>query len=75
MKCGCDKKIEKELQINGMQNPRLQGFTFDFSNGFKKILTLEFLYNRINPKTQNYYKENYSQPVKAKFCPWCGIEL
>ncbi len=51
MKCGCDKKIEKELQINGMQNPRLQGFTFDFSNGFKKILTLEFLYNRINPKT------------------------
>lgn len=51
MKCGCDRKIEDKLRVNGMQNPRLQGFTYDFDNGFKKILTLEFLYNRINPKT------------------------
>lgn len=75
MKCGCDKKMEKELQAAGFQNPKLQGIIFDIDNGFKSVLTMDFKYNRINPKTLNYYRQDYHQQVKAKYCPFCGKKL
>ena len=75
MKCGCDKRIEKELKSGGLQNARMQGFAFDFDEGLRKILNIEFLYNRINPKTLNYYRQDYVQSVKAKYCPFCGEKL